>query len=49
MAFYDHSLKAVLIGRKLLTELGIPFIRPNDYFCEHVKTDSHMGRVSYSI
>lgn len=47
MAFYDHSLKAVKTGRQLLHQLGIPAIRPSDYFCEHVKTDTHMGRVSH--
>ena len=49
MAFYEHSLRAVKIGRNRLTELNIPFKRPADYFCEHVKTDAHMGRVSKSI
>lgn len=44
-AFYEHSLHAVQIGRKLLSSLGIPFIRPKDYFCEHIKSDAHMGRI----
>jgi hypothetical protein len=45
MAFYEHSLQAVKSGRKQLSSLGIPHIRPKDYFCEHVKSDEHMGRV----
>ena len=47
MTFYNQSLMAVKEGRKLLAELNVPTQRPNDYFCENVKTDTHMNRVSF--
>lgn len=46
MAFYNQSLLAVQEGRRKLTELGVPTRRPADFFCEHAKSDTHMGRVS---
>lgn len=46
MAFYNQSLLAVQEGRRRLTELGVPTRRPPDFFCEHAKSDTHMGRVS---
>ena len=46
MSFYNHTLKAVLIGRKQLEACNIPHRRPQDFFCEHFKTDLHMARVS---
>jgi rRNA-processing protein EBP2 len=36
---------AVQVAQAQLTELGIPHRRPDDYFAEMVKTDSHMARV----
>ena len=45
MTFYNQSLLAVKEGRKLLEALNVPTKRPNDFFCENVKTDSHMNRV----
>lgn len=45
MAFYNHSLLAVALARSRFQELGVPFERPNDYFCESVKSDAHMSRV----
>ena len=49
MTFYNQSLLAVKEGRKLLEALNVPAKRPNDYFCENVKTDTHMNRVSISL
>ena len=46
MTFYNQSLMAVKEGRRLLADLNVPTQRPNDYFCENVKTDTHMNRVS---
>lgn len=46
MSFYNHALAAVNVGRNKLTELGIKFRRPDDFFCESIKSDSHMARVS---
>lgn len=45
MTFYNQSLMAVKEGRRLLADLNVPTQRPNDYFCENVKTDTHMNRV----
>ena len=46
MAFYNQTLFAVKVGRQRLETLGVPTRRPTDYFCEHVKSDGHMTRVS---
>lgn len=43
--FSVKGLEAVEIGYATLKELGIPYIRPEDYFAEMVKTDEHMDRV----
>ena len=48
MAFYNQTLFAVKVGRQRLETLGVPTRRPTDYFCEHVKSDGHMTRVSQS-
>ena len=45
MLFYNHSLKSVDVGRAKLKQLNIPFRRPNDFFCENVKSDAHMIRI----
>ena len=46
MSFYNHALAAD-VGRNKMTELGIKFRRPDDFFCESIKSDSHMARVSH--
>lgn len=46
MSFYNHALSAVHVGRAKLQELGYPIHRPTDFFCEQVKSDAHMIRVS---
>jgi rRNA-processing protein EBP2 len=45
MAFYNHAIQAVNIGRMRFADLKIPFRRPDDYFCESLKSDAHMARV----
>jgi len=45
MNFYSHALSAVQVGRAKLQELGYPLQRPNDFFCEQVKSDAHMTRI----
>jgi rRNA-processing protein EBP2 len=45
MNFYNHAVMAVKAGQAQLEALGVPLHRPHDYFCEHVKSDSHMDRV----
>jgi rRNA-processing protein EBP2 len=47
MTFYNHALQAVSIGRQRFAELRIPFNRPDDYFCESLKSDAHMARVDF--
>jgi rRNA-processing protein EBP2 len=44
-AFYSHALQAVKEGYNRLQVLGVPCIRPNDFFCEQVKSDAHMARI----
>ena len=45
MAFYNHALLSVSYGRKKLDLLNIPTRRPDDYFCEQIKSDAHMAKV----
>jgi hypothetical protein len=49
MAFYNHSVAAVIAGRTQLDKAGIPHRRPLDFFCEHFKNDLHMARVSLVV
>ena len=45
MAFYNHALAATYIGYDKLRRANVPVRRPNDYFCENIKTDAHMGKI----
>ncbi len=45
MAFYNQSIQALHSGRKRLAALNIPLKRPADYFCENLKSDSHMAKI----
>ena len=45
MSFYNHALAAVNAGRTKLNQLGVKFRRPDDFFCESIKSDTHMARV----
>mmetsp|Transcript_18195 Transcript_18195/g.36646 ORF Transcript_18195/g.36646 Transcript_18195/m.36646 type:complete len:324 (+) Transcript_18195:114-1085(+) len=45
MAFYNQTLSAVVAGRAKMQAAGLPVRRPNDYFCENVKTDAHMTKI----
>ena len=38
-------MQAVEAGRAELEKNGIPVRRPNDFFCENVKSDTHMGKI----
>lgn len=42
LASYNQALAAVQIARDELTRLGEPHRRPEDYFADMIKTDSHM-------
>lgn len=46
VAIYNATLTAVREGRRrLVEEHGEPFERPEDFFCEMMKSDTHMARV----
>lgn len=45
MAFYNQTMSAVTSGRAKMAAAGLPVRRPNDYFCENLKTDAHMTKV----
>ncbi|EUB56392.1 putative rRNA-processing protein EBP2 [Echinococcus granulosus] len=47
--FYRVAQAAVLEAIPKLHELGIPTKRPNDYFAEMIKSDSHMAKVREHI
>mmetsp|Transcript_416 Transcript_416/g.1578 ORF Transcript_416/g.1578 Transcript_416/m.1578 type:complete len:281 (-) Transcript_416:45-887(-) len=49
MAFYNDTLKTVTLGMQKLKKMGIPSVRPDDYFAEMVKSDDHMGRIKSRI
>lgn len=40
-------MSAVVAGRAKMAAAGLPIRRPNDYFCENLKTDAHMTKVRY--
>jgi rRNA-processing protein EBP2 len=44
-AFYNHAMEAVKAGYARLRSAGVPVVRPNDFFCEQVKSDAHMTRI----
>jgi rRNA-processing protein EBP2 len=46
---YNHALMAVHQAQLQLEALGVPHRRPDDYFAEMVKTDSHMARVKTKL
>lgn len=45
LAFYKQALEAAKLGRLLLKQEKVPFVRPVDYFAEMMKDDEHMGKV----
>lgn len=52
MTFYRQAQATVLEGFSKLEELGLPTVRPSDYFAEMAKSDDHMqkvGQVLYFI
>ena len=49
MAFYNHTLQAVKIGRDKLEALGIPTIRPTDFFRESMKSDAHKTKIKVRL
>lgn len=49
LAFYKQCLDAANQGRELLSQEGVPFSRPGDYFAEMVKSDEQMGKVKQKM
>ncbi len=44
-AFYKVALAAVKEGRARLARHKVPYKRPEDFFCDMLKSDEHMARV----
>lgn len=44
-AFYLQALKGTRLAYVKFEKMGIPFLRPADYYAEMVKTDHHMVKV----
>ncbi|KAJ1959008.1 RRNA processing protein [Dipsacomyces acuminosporus] len=49
LKFYQQGLEAVIKGKKLVEKAGMPFTRPDDYFAEMVKSDSHMSKIRQKL
>ena len=45
-AFYQNALAAVKESRNRLAKHKVPYKRPDDFFCDMLKSDDHMARVS---
>ena len=48
-AFYARALRSVEIGEDKLKAASVPYVRPDDYFAEMLKTDKHMLRVKAKL
>lgn len=49
MTFYRQAQATVLEGFSKLEELGLPTVRPSDYFAEMAKSDDHMQKVGKNL
>lgn len=45
LAFYTQALEGTRQAFEKLQSMGLPFLRPADYYAEMVKTDTHMEKV----
>lgn len=45
LAFYTQALEGTREAFGKFESMGLPFLRPSDYYAEMVKTDSHMEKV----
>uniref|UniRef100_A0A2P2QML4 Uncharacterized protein MANES_06G137800 n=1 Tax=Rhizophora mucronata TaxID=61149 RepID=A0A2P2QML4_RHIMU len=45
LAFYTQALEGTRKAFEKLESMGLPFLRPPDYYAEMVKSDAHMGKV----
>ena len=46
---FQQAQSSVMVGLRKLEELGFPYLRPDDYFAEMIKTDDHMKKVRQSL
>jgi rRNA-processing protein EBP2 len=49
MCSYKQALSSAVAARALCNKHGIAFSRPNDYYAEMVKSDSHMERIRQKL
>ncbi|KAE8663993.1 putative rRNA-processing protein EBP2-like protein [Hibiscus syriacus] len=45
VAFYMHALEGTGLAFEKFQSMGLPFLRPPDYYVEMVKTNAHMQKV----
>ncbi|XP_071732687.1 probable rRNA-processing protein EBP2 homolog [Rutidosis leptorrhynchoides] len=45
MAFYTQAIEGTRQAFVKFQSMGLPFLRPTDYYAEMVKTDSHMEKI----
>ena len=45
LSFYTQALEGTRQAFEKLQSMGLPFLRPSDYYAEMVKSDSHMEKV----
>ncbi|RYQ90730.1 hypothetical protein Ahy_B09g096746 isoform A [Arachis hypogaea] len=45
LAFYNQAFEGTKQAYQKLQSMGLPFLRPPDYYAEMVKTDNHMQKV----
>ncbi|KAE8662104.1 putative rRNA-processing protein EBP2-like protein [Hibiscus syriacus] len=45
LAFYTQALEGTRLAFDKFQSMGLPFLRPPDYYAEMVKTDAHMQKV----
>lgn len=46
-AFYRVALAGIKEARARLVQYQVPYKRPEDFFCDMLKSDDHMARVSF--
>jgi rRNA-processing protein EBP2 len=45
LSFYNQALDTLKLAKPLLQAANVPFLRPDDYFAEMLKSDEHMAKV----
>ncbi|KAF6135715.1 hypothetical protein GIB67_021331 [Kingdonia uniflora] len=49
LSFYNQALEGTKQAFEKLQSMGLPFLRPTDYYAEMVKTDNHMEKVKSKL